>query len=620
MTKGFHMVSRLALLIVLLAAPAALAERVPLGELEINSAVNNSGKNPRGYQHRIHGWRQQMFIDKTPEDKPLTVGDATFERGFFITDARKRVKWTYELDGKYLSLTGYVGTTNGEKDGRTSSLEVEADGEIVYQSGPLQEGKLKPVFVDLRGVKELKLLAKPMNRGVFKTLVFGSPVVTRRPELEAREKGDPGDDADNQVPQVVIESDVDSGRAPLKVEFNSEKSNDPDGKIMRYTWHFGDGETNPLDFNATHTYDEPGIYEVAVVAEDDDKGRGVARKVIMVKPAENQEPRASWTSDRWLVKPGDTVQLDASESYDRDGRIASYRWTFPDGSTAQGAKVSKTFDEMGIKVIELTVEDADGGTDTARRRVRVDDGSNTTVFPLREGSRVLFIGNSLLGGLRQILPDMARAAGFEFTYGSAGKGGGKVDEYVEYEQLKIRERIMQGWDIVIIQPWGRPYQDDWETAYKPYARTLVEWVREGGAYPVFLEPHRSNRGVLEGQSLGRERIGGFAKELGAGYIPAGQAWQKVAQKYPPKARFVKDAGPDDIGSMLYADGIHQNKTGQLLTAMVIWEYLTGEPATEMKLPEEWSGNLGKQLNHDLIPYLREVAAEVGKPAEPLQKE
>jgi hypothetical protein len=264
------------------------------------------------------------------------------------------------------------------------------------------------------------------------------------------------------------------------------------------------------------------------------------------------------------------------------------------------------------------VTDSDGGTDTARRRIRVDDGSNSTVFPLREGSRVLFIGNSLLGGLRQILPDMARAAGFEFTYGGAGKGAGKVDEYVEYEQLKIRDRIMEGWDIVIIQPWGRPYQDDWETAYKPYARTLVEWIRESGAYPVFLEPHRGNRGVLEGQTLGRERIGGFAEELGAGYIPAGQAWQKVAQKHPPEAASVKDAGPNDIGSMLYADGIHQNATGQLLTAMVIWEYLRGEPATEMKLPEEWSGNLGKKLKHDLIPYLRQVAAEVGRPAEPLQ--
>ena len=60
--------------------------------------------------------------------------------------------------------------------------------------------------------------------------------------------------------------------------------------------------------------------------------------------------------------------------------------------------------------------------------------------------------------------------------------------------------------------------------------------------------------------------------------------------------------------------------GQMLTAMVIWEYLTGQPATEIGLPEDWSAFFNKK--HDIleekIPYLQEVAAEIGEPAPPLR--
>jgi hypothetical protein len=60
-------------------------------------------------------------------------------------------------------------------------------------------------------------------------------------------------------------------------------------------------------------------------------------------------------------------------------------------------------------------------------------------------------------------------------------------------------------------------------------------------------------------------------------------------------------------------------TGQMLTAMVIWEYLTGQSAPEMSLPDEWSEFSPKhEIHEEKIPYLREVAAEIGEPAPPLQ--
>jgi len=276
---------------------------------------------------------------------------------------------------------------------------------------------------------------------------------------------------------------------------------------MRYTWHFGDGETEFRDFNTSHTYELPGIYEVALVAEDEDEGRGVARQQIIVRPAENMPPRAAFTASQWLAAPEESVTLDAGESRDRDGKIVTYEWVFPDGTSAEGVTVQKAFDEMGLHVIELTVTDGEGETHTFSRRVRVDDGSNESIFPIRDGARIMTIGNSLLGGLKSVLDAFAAAADPPITihFGGAGKGGGKVDEYVNYEQLQVREKIMEGYDIVLIQPWTRPYQDDWEEVYKPNVKTIVEWVRESGAFPVIYMPHASYHAQPEGQLLGHER-------------------------------------------------------------------------------------------------------------------
>jgi PKD repeat protein len=616
--KRRHYVVLLALVLVL-AGRICVAEVVPLGDLEMASAVNRSRYDPRGYEHRIHGFQKQLFTDEDDQGQPLALGSARFDRGFYISQTK--VSWSYDLGGKYLSLTGYYGTTNGQRDGRTAALEVYGDdGHLLFRSAPLEKGEVMPLFVDLRGLGKLTIYSASRDKGRFSSLVLGDPVLTAPPATDTPPEGVAGASSGNAPPRPVIAAEPAEGRAPLTVRFNSENSEDADGMIMRYTWHFGDGSVERLDFNPTHTYESPGIYEAALVAEDDREGRGIARRTIVVGPAQNMPPRALFTADRWLIAPGASVRFDGSASRDRDGRLESYQWTFPDGSVAAGPTAEKTFPQMGIHMVALRVTDDEGASHTTRRRVRVDDGSNSTVFPLRDGSRILFIGNSLLGGIETILKAFAAAADppFEIDYATAGKGGGKVEQYVEWDELQVRDRIMEGWDIVVIQPWPRPYQPDWKSAYKPYARTLVEWIRESGAYPAFLEPHRGYQQILSQQPIGPERIGAFAAELGAGYIPAGQAWLKVARDYPPQQKWVKDASGEDIGAMLYSDGIHQNRTGQLLSVMVIWEYLTGEPATEMSWPEDF-GPYQQQIDHERTPYLRQVAAEVGEPAEPLRQ-
>ena len=235
------------------------------------------------------------------------------------------------------------------------------------------------------------------------------------------------------------------------------------------------------------------------------------------------------------------------------------------------------------------------------------------------------IGNSLLGGLRNWLAVFAQSAEppISLEFGGAGKGSGHVDQYVNWKNLKVRQKIMTGgYDVVLIQTYRRPYEDEWQESFTPYLATLVQWIRDSGAYPVVYMPHTSYSNQPDQQYVAHERIKQACEEIGAGYIPAGLAWSKVAEDNPRPSDAANRPQEADgkYDSWLYNDGVHQSTMGQMLTAMVIWEYLTGQPATEMGLPEDWSAFFNKK--HDIleekIPYLREVAAEIGEPAPPLR--
>lgn len=80
------------------------------------------------------------------------------------------------------------------------------------------------------------------------------------------------------------------------------------------------------------------------------------------------QPFSVVTVDRPTAAVGETVTLDASGSYD-EGPIATYGWTFGDGTTASGAMVPHTFAREGLYTVVLTVTDTTGRQD--RRNVSI---------------------------------------------------------------------------------------------------------------------------------------------------------------------------------------------------------------------------------------------------------
>ncbi|WP_113841502.1 PKD domain-containing protein [Blastococcus sp. TF02A-26] len=99
----------------------------------------------------------------------------------------------------------------------------------------------------------------------------------------------------------------------------------------------------------------------------------VARSLAPV----NAAPTASFTA----TPSGATVAFDATGSRDADGSIASYAWTFGDGTSGTGARPAHTYAAPGTYTVGLTVTDNAGATASTSRSVTVTPAGNRAPVP-----------------------------------------------------------------------------------------------------------------------------------------------------------------------------------------------------------------------------------------------
>lgn len=89
----------------------------------------------------------------------------------------------------------------------------------------------------------------------------------------------------NQQPVANIKADQTSGPSPLTVNFDASGSTEPDLQSLTYTWNFGDRDTGAGPW-VSHSYTEPGTYQVTLRATDESGATAMATLEIKVTKEE----------------------------------------------------------------------------------------------------------------------------------------------------------------------------------------------------------------------------------------------------------------------------------------------------------------------------------------------
>jgi PKD repeat protein len=167
----------------------------------------------------------------------------------------------------------------------------------------------------------------------------------------------------NQAPTAAF----DATPTDLTVAVDASASTDADGSVASYAWDFGDG-TTASGAKATHAYAAAGTYPVRLTVTDDAGATAIkTADVTVVAPRVNQAPTAAFTSTTDAL----ALAVDGRASADADGRVASYAWTFGDGSTATGAEARHSYAAAGTYPVTLTVTDDEGLTGVSSTTVTV---------------------------------------------------------------------------------------------------------------------------------------------------------------------------------------------------------------------------------------------------------
>jgi PKD repeat protein len=153
------------------------------------------------------------------------------------------------------------------------------------------------------------------------------------------------------------------GTADLQMAFDASGSSDSDGTIVSYRWDFGNGLTG-FGRTASHTYAAGGSYVVSLTVTDDAGSVGTASATVRVVAPESPQlpPAASFTAAPVAnaAQPY-TMRFNAAASYDPDGSIASYAWSFGDGDQSGTGQIAEySYPAVGNYTVTLTVTDNDG--------------------------------------------------------------------------------------------------------------------------------------------------------------------------------------------------------------------------------------------------------------------
>ncbi len=125
----------------------------------------------------------------------------------------------------------------------------------------------------------------------------------------------------NRAPVARFAASETAGQQPLAVTFDAAASRDPDGDALQFSWNIAGREQTAGGATFTHTFDQPGSFEVMVTTLDGSGAKSTAKEMIHVgngRPVVRFESPAHGSFFDWdtaipyqvavTEKDGDSVQ------------------------------------------------------------------------------------------------------------------------------------------------------------------------------------------------------------------------------------------------------------------------------------------------------------------------
>ncbi|MEA2336374.1 MAG: hypothetical protein QOE82_381, partial [Thermoanaerobaculia bacterium] len=128
-----------------------------------------------------------------------------------------------------------------------------------------------------------------------------------------------------------------------------------------WSWNFGDGGTSTLQ-NPAHVYSAPGTYTIQLTASGSG-GQSFASRSVSVT--------SGIASDFTFSPAAPTTQTNITFSDRSSGSVASWLWSFGDGSSSTSQNPTKRYTSAGNYTVTLTVATAAGLTSTNSHIVSV---------------------------------------------------------------------------------------------------------------------------------------------------------------------------------------------------------------------------------------------------------
>jgi len=161
----------------------------------------------------------------------------------------------------------------------------------------------------------------------------------------------------------------------IALDASASRDTPSDLAHLNYTWLINSG-TRLHGRKTNASFSTPGEVTITLTVRDDDLAAAKTSKKITV---ENVVPIADFDIIPVEFGAGDEITFNATATWltpsDAD---STFKWNFGDGSGGRGMIASHSYSKGGEYLIELTVDDGEGGLGSKKIRITVEEEKGTT--------------------------------------------------------------------------------------------------------------------------------------------------------------------------------------------------------------------------------------------------